>query len=148
MRIEANTRVFGVQLIVVNAFVLIIGLTAYFVANAVLVPALSSFLIFNAAWYVFIYRRKRVVALLWQDEKEQLSLDYNGDYEAETILLEKLELAFEQVRGQNDNDVTILAIYDGEKRVDQIRPGMTGFSPVDLEGLMKKYEAYNGANSR
>ena len=148
MKIEANTQVFRVQLIVVNAFVLIIGLTAYFVANAVLVPALSSFLIFNAAWYVFIYRRKRVVSLHWNGEKEQLTLDYNGDYEAETIHLEKLKLAFEQVRGQNDNSVTILAIYDGERRVDQIRPGMTGFSPVDLEGLMKKYEVFKGANSQ
>lgn len=145
MRIEANSQVFRVQLIVVNAFVLIIGLTTYFVANAVLVPALSSFLIFNAAWYFFIYRRKRVVALHWNEEKEQLSLDYNGDYEAETIHLEKVKLAFEQVRGQNDNEVTIMAIYDGEKRVGQIRPGMTGFSPGDLEGLMKKYEAYKGA---
>ena len=142
IKIEANTIAFKVQLLVINVLAALIGVAAKFIAGTFLAPFVLSLLVVNIAWYFFIYRRKRVTAIEFYEQGHELALNFNRPYESIRIDLDRLQLRFEEERGQNDNMVTVLAIYDSSALVNKIRPGMTGFDLDSLRTLVSRYETY------
>ncbi len=140
MRVEANPKIARAQLIAVNVFSLIVGVTAYFVAGHFLIPFGASLLVLNGFWYFSEHVRKRVVALELDEPGNRLILSYNKARYNRTFSLDGLNMEFKGENDHNANRVIVLAIYQNGEQQVRFKIMGKGFDPETLLDIVNRVD--------
>lgn len=145
MVIKANPALIRVQLIAVNIIALIIGVTAYLVGGAFLIPFLASWLVLNGFWYFMAFGKKRIVTMELNSSDRQLQLTYQKASEGLSIDLNSLKLQLEEDEDHNANRVAFFSIYEGDHLLHRFKPASWGFQIEPLKELIAEVEKLRAA---
>lgn len=139
MEIRVNPAMNKAVIAVSIIFAAIVSAVGYFLTGTFWVLAVTIVML-PVIYFLLRLTLLRFIAITLDEGNSTLTLQHRNPSKNRTIPVVDARMEFVMRKNSRDEDREELHIFDGDKRVAQILPGLSGFIITDLKSLVAKFE--------